>query len=334
MRKLLEIKILCGVILCFLLQANVNAQSGKTWKIGHPRPAGSAIDVDIQKFTKNIDEYTQGKIHFEVYEANKLGDYSVVQERVSLGEVEMYLGPFGTAVDKRLTLAFVPFLVEDWEKAEQVYSSGSPLLKHMELFLRQQNIKILGGYPVYFGGLALTEKPLAPGDPEVNKKMIIRIPPIRSFELTARELGYTPYPITWMYARMGLKTGMVDGIIGGGAEGYHGLPAIRYYLPVKDHFEYWFIYMNLDLWEELTPQNQQAISRAAEEMETERYRYAEDNEKKSIVELRRSGIEILEIKEKELDAMRRKIKHEVWPILEKDIGSAFDEVVRFLESSE
>ena len=333
MIDLLNTKILCFAVLCILLQIN-NAQSENIWKIGHVRSAGSAVDVDINKFIKNIDRNTEHKFQFSVYPENKLGDYSVVQERVSFGEVEMYVGPFGTAVDKRVSLALTPFLVDSWEKAKLVYSSSSPLTRHMESFLRQQNIKILGGYPVYFGGIALTEKPDSPGNPDVNKKMIIRTPPIRSFELTARELGYTPYPITWMYARMGLQTGMVHGIIGGGAEGYKGLPALRYFLPVKDHFEYWFIYMNLDLWESLSPQNQQAFSKAAEEMEADRYGHAEEDEKKSITELRQNGIEILEISGTDYDVMRRKIQQTVWPVLRKDIGPAFDDVVRFSEKTQ
>lgn len=332
MRKLTKLTILCGALLCILLQTS-SAQAEKLWKIGHVRPTGSAIDLDVHKFTENISKNSQEKINFEVYPASKLGDYSIVQERVSLGEVEMYVGPFGTTVDKRVSLAMTPFLVDSWESARKIYSSSSPLLKNMELFLKEQNIKILGGYPVYFGGIALTEKPESPGDPDVNKKMIIRIPPMRSFELTTRELGYTPYPITWMYARMGLKTGMVSGIIGGGAEGYKNLPSIRYFLPIKDHFEYWFIYMNLQLWETLSPQTKQAISKAAEQMEAERYLHAEQDERESIDELRKRGIEVLEIKSAQHESMRQKIEKTVWPVMRKDIGPAFDDVIRFSESN-
>lgn len=157
---------------------------------------------------------------------------------------------------------------------------------------------------------------------------------MRSFEMTARELGYTPYPITWMYARMGLQTGMVKGIIGGGAEGYKGLPAIRYFLPIKDHFEYWFIYMNLDRWKTLSPQTQQAISKAAEQMEADRYLDAEQDEKESIAELRRRGIEVIEIQKAEYETMRQKIEQTVWPVMRQDIGPAFDDVIRFSKSDQ
>ena len=139
----------------------------------------------------------------------------------------------------------------------------------MSALLEAQNIKILGGWPVYFGGIVLTEEPEEPANPNISKDMIIRVPPIRSFVLTAEALGYTPYPITWLYARDGLKTGMVKGIMGGGAEGYEGLGDLaKYYIVAKDHFEYWFIYMNLDLWKGLSEEYKAIIQQSAVKMES------------------------------------------------------------------
>jgi TRAP-type C4-dicarboxylate transport system substrate-binding protein len=199
----------------------------------------------------------------------------------------------------------------------------------METYLEEQNIRIIGGYPVYFGGLGLTKKPISPADPDVKKSTIIRVPPMRSFDLTARELGYTPYPITWMYAKMGLKTGMVGGILGGGAEGYKGLSNIRFYIPLKDHFEYWYMYMNLDLWNSLTEEEQGVISAAADEMEKKRYLYAEKQEQESLADLAKSGVEIIQVPPRMYERMREKIEENVWPVMEKDIGAAFTEVVQY-----
>jgi TRAP-type C4-dicarboxylate transport system substrate-binding protein len=331
MKKKLCITLLCCLAMTFFFSAS-SAESVRTWKIGHVRPAGSAIDQDVEKFIKSVTENTGDSLRFEVFSGNKLGDYSIVQERVSFGEVEMFVGPFGTAADRRLALAFTPFLVRTWEQARRLYSPSSPLLEHMGKFLEAQNIKILGGWPVYFGGIALTERPRSPEDPDVRKNIIIRVPPMRSFELTAKQLGYTPYPITWMYAKSGLKTGMVGGLIGGGAEGYKGLSGlVRYYIPVKDHFEYWFIYINLQLFNSLSQEEQRAIKEAAEEMESQRYRHAEEEERANVVDLRNRGVEVLELSESAIERMREKVKETVWPILREDIGPAFDEVVNFVE---
>jgi TRAP-type C4-dicarboxylate transport system substrate-binding protein len=304
------------------------AETSTRWKVGHLRPPGSAIDKDLHQFTEQISKKTANKFSFDIYPGNRLGDYSVVQERVSFGEIEIYVGPVGTSIDRRLILATTPYLVNSWAEAQKVYSQGSELFQTIAEILEEQNIKLLGGWPVYFGGIALTEKPPQPENPDVSKKMIIRVPPIRSFELTARQLGYTPYPITWTYAKMGLKTGMVAGMIGGGAEGYAGLKGlVKYYIPVKDHFEYWFVYMNMDAWNTLATEEKKLFTTAVKEMETHRYSVAENLEKENILQLEKQGTTIIKLSEKDLNAMRTKVQQNVWPVLEKEIGPMFSRIV-------
>ena len=309
-------------------------QAGETWKIGHVRPADSAVDVDLRKFAEAVQRNSEDAIRLSIHPGSKLGDYSVVQERVAFGEVEMFLGPLGTTVDKRVALALTPYLVDTWSQAEKVYTIGSPLWKQIESYLADQNLKLIGGWPVYFGGIGLTEKVSNPADPDVKKDTIIRVPPIRSFEVTARELGFTPYPITWQYAMMGLKTGMVGGLIGGGAEGYGRMAeTIRYYLPVKDHFEYWFLYINLDLWNSLSDKNRQVLSQAAGDMERERYRVAAAAEAASLTELKERGVEIIEVSDEHSMRMREKVRATAWPLIEVDVGEPFNAILRFVEST-
>jgi TRAP-type C4-dicarboxylate transport system substrate-binding protein len=321
------ILLLSFLIVAFCSSA-ICAETSIRLKIGHLRPPGSAIDKDLHWFTEQISSKTDNKISFEISSGNKLGDYSVVQERVSFGEVELYVGPIGTSIDRRLILATTPYLVNSWAEAEKVYSQDSELFQTIARILEEQNIRLIGGWPVYFGGIALTEQPPQPGNPDISKKMIIRVPPIRSFELTAKQLGYTPYPITWTYAKMGLKTGMVAGMIGGGAEGYAGLKGlIKYYIPVKDHFEYWFVYMNKDAWNTLTADEKELFTTTAKEMEARRYAVAESLEKESVLQLENQGTTIIKLSEAELEAMRMKVQQKVWPVLEKEIGPEFSRII-------
>ena len=320
------------LISCFMLAlfstGELYADSSERWKIGHLRQPGSAIDKDIHRLIDVIDTKTDTRFAFDVYPGNRLGDYSAVQERVSFGEVQLYVGPLATSIDKRLLIATIPYLVNSWTDARKVYHQGSHLLNKVAELLSEQNIKLLGGWPVYFGGIGLRQMPLEPGNPDVSKKMIIRVPPIRNFELAARELGYTAYPITWTYAKMGLKTGMVDGIIGGGAEGYSGFKdSIKYYIPVKDHFEYWFVYMNLDSWNSLSDGEQYLFLGEVKKIEDERYLVAEEQEKNSIQLLKKQGVKIIDISSEELLKMRQKIQKNVWPKLSREIGPEFDEVI-------
>lgn len=322
------IVLLLGVCFAFFNSATSHADTLKSWKVGHLRQSGSAIDKDLHQFMEQVKMKTGNTFSFDVYTGNRLGDYSVVQERVSFGEVQLYVGPLSTSIDKRLILATTPYLVNSWAEAQQIYTQGSELFNTLAGFLKEQNIKLLGGWPVYFGGIALTEKPPQSGNPDVSKHMILRVPPIKSFELSARQLGYTPYPITWTYAKMGLKTGMVAGMIGGGAEGYSGLKdLVKYYIPVKDHFEHWFIYMNLDEWNRLSSQEQELFVTTANEIEQRRYSVAPAQEKESIEQLKKQGTQIIELSDEELKAMRMKVEKNVWPLLEKEIGESFGQII-------
>lgn len=329
-RVVLLLSILFFAVIC---SSSLCAETTKKWKIGHLRQSGSAIDKDLHRFIEDINTKTGNKFLFDIYTGNRLGDYSVVQERVSFGEVQLYVGPLSTSVDRRLILATTPYLVNNWEEAEKVYSQGTRLFKVLAEFLEEQNIKLLGGWPVYFGGIALTEMPPQPGNPDVSKEMILRVPPIKSFELTAGQLGYTPYPITWTYAKMGLKTGMVSGMIGGGAEGYNGLKdLVKYYVPVKDHFEYWFMYMNMDEWKGLSPEEQELFTETSREIEKRRYLVAPNQEKESIEQLKKQGTQVIELSDEELKAMKVKIEKNVWPLLEKEIGESFGDIISDVEN--
>ncbi len=327
MKKALVIMATTLFVLSFL-GADAHADRKHHWKIGHVRPKGTAIDQDTRKLVDKITKDTRGRITFEVYPANKLGDYSVVQEKCSFGEVEMFIGPFGTTVDKKMALPFTPYLVTNWAEARKAFAPDSRMIKSMEAILEKHNIKILGGWPVYFGGIVLTREPPNPGDPDVHKGMIIRTPPIRAFELTARSMGYTPYPITWAYARTGLKTGMVEGMIGGGAEGYAGLKGLaKVYVDARDHFEYWFVYMNLDLWKGLSDNEKMILRNAVREMERRRWDTAEAEEQASIRRLRDQGTTIVTLSAGEFDKTVEKVRRHVWPEMRKDIGDVFDQVV-------
>lgn len=317
-----------GLALLLNLSAALGHAGEKVWKIGHVRPIGSSVDKDIRGLTKEITENTNGQLSFDVYPASKLGDYSLVQERCSFGEVEMYVGPFGTTIDRRLALPGTPYLVKNWQEAKRVFAHDSLLMKKMAVFLEQQNIKLLGGWPVYFGGILTTKQPIAVKDPDIKKQILLRVPPINSFRWTAKALGYTPYPITWIYARSGLESGMVEGMLGGGAEGYLGLSKWgKYYLAINDHFEHWLVYMNLGLWQKLPAQQKSIIESAVRSMEERRFQVGEAEEQHNLKKLQGQGIDVIHFSKEEIENISQRVRKDVWPLLESDFGENLSELL-------
>lgn len=317
-----------AVALAFLL-AQIGAVEAAApqykWKLAHIRPAGTAIDKDVRAFADRVAKESGGRMAVEIYPASQLGDYTVVQERVSLGAIEMQIGPLGTTVDKRLNLPNAPYLAKDWKDARTLFSRDSQMRKKTVELLQKQGLQPIGGWPVYFGGIVLTKEPASPGDPDVPKNIKIRVPPIKSFEVTAQALGFLATPIPWADTFTAMQSGIVNGAIGGGAEGYFAnfRDLAKYYLAVNDHFEYWFLYINSGLWSKLSDGDRKILQTAADDMEKQRWAVAEQDEQANEKRLSDAGIKVIKFKEQELQKMADKSRKVGWPIIKRDIGPEF-----------
>lgn len=303
----------------------------KVWKIAHIRPAGAVADVDVNAFAEDVNKRTNGSLKIEVYPASQLGDYTVVQERVSIGDIEMQIAPIGTNLDKGFGISNAPYLVENWKQAKDVYATGSVLINEMTKMLEKHDIKLLGTYPLYFGGIALVKEPKDPGNAEVPKGIKIRVPAMKSFEKTAENLGYIATPLAWADTFTSMQTGIVEGAIGAGAEGYYSnlKDLVKYYLPLNDHFEMWYLYVNQQEFDKLTTDEQKALMDASQALEKKRFEEAEDEEKQYEDKLADLGIKVIEFSDEELAAFAKKCRENVWPVIKDDFGAElFEEVTK------
>ena len=46
----------------------------------------------------------------------------------------------------------------------------------------------------------------------------------------------------------------------------------KYYLPYNDHFEVWYLYINMDKWNEMSKKQQEVLQTAANHLEDERWK--------------------------------------------------------------
>ena len=304
-----------------MAQANAGAKKYH-WKIAHIRPEGSAIDVDLRNFAAQVKEGSEGRIVIDIFPANQLGDYTVVQERISVGAVEMACQCLSTAKDKRLLIQYMPYLARNWSEAKQIFASNSPLIKAINRMMEKEDIKILSTWPVYFGGIATTKAAQSPEAMHVNKKVKIRVPTIKSFTLLADEWGYMGTPLAWADLFTSLQTGVVDGAIGAGAEGYYAnfRDIIKYYYAVNDHFENWFLIINNGTWSDLSPQDQKLISDCAADMQAKRFEVAEAKEKENMQKLSDHGVNVVTFTPEQLGTFAKTAREKIWPQLKDEIG--------------
>lgn len=299
--------------------------AAETLKISHVRPQGTTVDKDLRAFTEQVNKATAGKLTFDIYAANALGDYTVVQERVSVGAVDMALQPVATAADKRLQIGALPYLATDWESAKRVFGKGSKLRQAMEELYAKQDIRVLAAYPVYFGGISLNKPPVNAGQADAKKGLKLRVPPIKSFQLLADSIGYIGSPLPFSEAFTAVQTGVVDGVIGSGAEGYYASfkDVTKYYLPMNTHFEVWYLLINGEVLDKLSKDQQAALSKVAGEMEITRWAAAAADQTANEKRLQDAGATIVAVSAADLDANAKKARSVVWPEIVKDIGASW-----------
>lgn len=188
---------------------------------------------------------------------------------------------------------------------------------------------MLAAYPVYFGGISLNVDNPNAGSTEPNG-IKVRVPGIKSFQLTGEALGYIPSPIPFSEAFTAVQTGVVDGVIGSGAEGYYASfrDVTKTYIPANTHFEVWYMIISNGSLAELSGEDQAALKEQAAAFEATRWEVAEAdqarNEQRLVDEL---GATVVELSDEELAGMAAKARADVWPQVLEDVGADWGQAI-------
>ena len=318
-----------GILLLAVVVGLAGSAQAATWKLSHVRPQDTAIDKDVHWFANAAKEATGGKIQIKIYPANALGDYTVVQERVGLGAIDMACQPPTSLADKRFQIAYFPFLVSSWEQAKKNYSKGAPLRATAEELYGKQGIRVLAAWPVYFGGIALNKEPKSPGDPNVAKGLKVRVPPMKSFQLLADSTGYMGTPLPFSEAFTAVQTGVVDGVIGAGAEGYYASfrDVTKFYIPINTHFEMWYLIMNEDLFKKLDANQKKQLEDVALRFEQRRWEAGPADQIANEKRLADAGAKIIAVSPQEIANTAKKVRSTVWPTILDDVGKEWGQKV-------
>jgi len=299
-------------------------------KMSHVRPQDATIDVELRAFSDAVAEATGGDVTIEIFPASALGDYTTVQERVSVGAIDMATQPAATAADRRMQISSFPYLANSWADARAIYGPDGPVRGVMAELYAKQDITMLAAYPVYFGGISLNTDPVTPGDPSQSNGIKVRVPGIKSFQLTGEALGYIPSPIPFSEAFTAIQTGVVDGVIGSGAEGYYASfrDVTKAYVPANTHFEVWYMIISNGSLAELDGEDQAALKAAAAEFEAQRWTVAEADQTKWEQRLADElGAAIVDLSDAQLAAMAAKVREEVWPVVLEDVGADWGQAI-------
>ncbi len=315
-------RFVCFAFITTLLVSTAAAAYAETWKFSHTRPQNARLHEDAQWFADTVKKATNGEVSINIYPANALGDYTVVQERVGLGAIDMACQTAAAAADRRMQIVSFPYLMKDWAQAKENFVTGAPFLKIIGDLYAKQGITLLAAYPMYFGGIALSKKPENYQNPTAPKGLKLRVPPAKTFQLIADNSGFIGTPLPYSEAFAAMQTGVVDGVLGAGAEGYYASfrDVTKFYLPVNTHFEVYFLIVNTELFESQPQSVRDAVLDSAKQFEVRRWSHAEKDQAHFENELAKYGAEVLALSPEQLDAYAKHVRENSWPAVLEDIG--------------
>ncbi|MDD3252636.1 MAG: TRAP transporter substrate-binding protein [Lachnospiraceae bacterium] len=255
-----------------------------TLKIGNAMAGDHPWNAATEEFIEKAKEYSNGQLVIENYSDATLGTEAELLEQVKTGTLDMCIvdPSVGTTYSKKLQLFALPFLFADktqWEKA----LDGQPGQDYARMIEDETGIKIMA----YWGGSTRNVISV--------KAPITDIAGLKGFKLrlAASELkfkvweaaGCLPVEVAFGETYSALSSGLCDGMENEmpsilSAKFYEVAP----YLTKTEHeITVRPVFMNADTFHSLSPELQEAITKAMQEttvvardLETEYGKKAED----------------------------------------------------------
>lgn len=277
------------------------------------------------KFKEIVEAESKGEIEIKIYPANQLGDYTQVYEELRRGTIELGTISVPSQFDQRLDITYLHYLAMNYKEAEKIYARGSEMFKIMEELHGALGVKFLGFNVEGFGILGLAKKPDDLKDPTKPKNILLRVPPMAVFKITADDQGFQTISVPFAELYTALQTGVADGWSGGPAMvNYLQFgDVIKYALMCNNFFENTSYLMSMEVWNNLSEKHQKILADASAKISKESLIVSEENDKIYPAKLTEKGIEVIYFNDEELKAWADHCRKVTWPKLEERLTKEF-----------
>jgi len=314
------------MVVALVLSLSVAAWAGPKWtfKMGHPQPPDTPYDKLLHWFADTVYERTNGQVKINIFPSSQLGDWTETFELIQRGVAEMGSQIANAQYDPKLNFAYyMPYVVSNLEEAKEAYAPGGWAYDIIKDLWSEHDIKALAVYPIGMAGVSLREVPPSPGDPTVEKRMKVRVMPLKACSMTYEALGYIATPIPYAECYSAIQTGIVDGQMGGPPfQAWQFRDVNKVWIQYNDYFEQHWIVMNQGIWNSLPADIQKVIQETAAEASATRWKQVEtEDEHYRNVLKNEFGWEIVMLTQDELNACADRVRKLVWPKMKEMLGT-------------
>jgi len=261
-------------------------------KLAHVVNEKDSFHLAAEKFKALTEKYTNGEVTVTIFPNAKLGDERTLLERMKMGIVDAGIITNGPIINfvPRFGAIDLPFLFRSPEHAYKVLDG--PIGQSLFADLEKQGWKGLAWAERGFRNLTNSKKPV--NSPEDVKGLKIRVMQNPVYVDSFKALGANAVPMAWTEALTALQQGTVDGqenplnvIVA------FKLNESQKYMAITRHaYAPAPILMSMVTWKKLTPSQQKAVVKAAQEAAVYERAFNNASEKLWVKELEGKGMKV------------------------------------------
>lgn len=229
-------------------------------------------NIQAKAFARALKEKSDGRIIVGLYLGGILGDWTVQNEMIAEGSLDMAVACLNPALDKRLNVNALNYVYFNNAGARDAFMLPDGWLsKMLEPLLTAVNIKMLATGHNGWVGIQMTKGHLPRVDTVEHwfadtAKMKIRCEPVKTMEKHTEAMGFKAVVMPWSEVYSALQTGTIDGLVGSGiSNAVHYSDVIRYRIEERGKVDLQPTIMNLDLWNSLSAADKKIVQDAAYE---------------------------------------------------------------------
>ena len=295
-KKCLLMATLAGSVLAANVQINLNAKYGST----------NFHTVGVQKFADLVKDYTKGSVDITVHAGSSLvkGNPLKAVKDGTVAMTDMFI-PFTSGGGKVFGVSALPFIATSYEDAYRLYQDSKPAYEDTA---KKWNQKLLYSVTWPASGFYSNKKMESIEDFKGAKT--------RTYDKNSADFvndaGGNAVALPWGEVYSALRTGMVDSVITSSSSGKDGKfwEVLSNYTKINYAYPLQAVTINLDYWNSLDKTQQEAMLKAAFEIEKAQWEAVKLEDKDALEMMEKNGMKITEASDdlkKQLDVIANKM---------------------------
>ncbi|RVU31033.1 TRAP transporter substrate-binding protein DctP [Neptunomonas marina] len=283
------------------------------------------------RFMSALENKAPGAFEVRYHPGGDLGDWTSQFEQTIAGEIGMTMTFPATDFDRRLNIATMGLVANNWEEAKKIYGPNGAMVSTYDEIYADLNMKLLALLPVDFAGIAIRkgEGKVPVNYPEDASGIKVRVPTVQNAIKRFEFLGFNPVPMPFSELYTALQLGSVDGrTFGPPSEIWQMRDVLETYIFTRDYFEQGFFVVNLDWWNGLSAEEQEAVQASANEAADWAWQEAQTISNDLIADIKDYGINVVELTPEQRAKMSKIIREKEWTWIESTVGKGLVDQIR------